>query len=92
MHSIVQAALATAMAPAGWRRAGPGARSMDDRKYREMLADGNPAELFEKGRGSLEEAPRPGKRQPEQCDMGLGPGKLEGAYAQLPRYFADTKR
>jgi hypothetical protein len=26
----------------------------------------------------------------EQCDLGLGPGKLEGAYAQLPRYFKDT--
>jgi sulfur-oxidizing protein SoxA len=24
--------------------------------------------------------------------MGLGPGKLDGAYAQLPRYFADTKK
>ncbi len=28
----------------------------------------------------------------EQCDFGLGAGKLEGAYAQLPRYFADTGR
>ena len=26
----------------------------------------------------------------EQCDLGLGPGRVEGAYAQLPRYFADT--
>jgi sulfur-oxidizing protein SoxA len=26
----------------------------------------------------------------EQCDFGLGPGRLEGAAAQLPRYFPDT--
>ena len=26
------------------------------------------------------------------CDFGLGPGKLEGASARLPRYFPDTGR
>jgi len=26
----------------------------------------------------------------ETCDLGIGPGKLEGAYAKLPRYFADA--
>lgn len=25
----------------------------------------------------------------ESCDLGQGPGKIEGAYARLPRYFAD---
>jgi sulfur-oxidizing protein SoxA len=28
----------------------------------------------------------------EQCDLGMGPGKLEGAFARLPRYFADADR
>jgi sulfur-oxidizing protein SoxA len=28
----------------------------------------------------------------ETCDLGMGPGKLEGAYARLPRHFADTGR
>jgi len=28
----------------------------------------------------------------EECDFGLGPGVIEGAYAQLPRYFADSDR
>src|SRR5665647_588699 len=28
----------------------------------------------------------------EQCDLGLGAGKLEGAYAKLPRYFKDADR
>ena len=26
----------------------------------------------------------------ETCDLGVGTGKLEGAYAKLPRYFADA--
>src|SRR5207245_9702171 len=28
----------------------------------------------------------------EQCDLGLGPGMLKGAYARLPRYFKDADR
>jgi sulfur-oxidizing protein SoxA len=28
----------------------------------------------------------------EGCDLGLGPGKLDGAFASLPRYFADADR
>ncbi|MCX7320797.1 MAG: sulfur oxidation c-type cytochrome SoxA, partial [Hyphomicrobiales bacterium] len=28
----------------------------------------------------------------ETCNLGLGAGKLEGAFAQLPRYFADSDK
>jgi sulfur-oxidizing protein SoxA len=28
----------------------------------------------------------------EQCDLGKGPGVVKGAFTELPRYFADTKR
>lgn len=28
----------------------------------------------------------------ETCNLGEGPGKLEGAFAKLPRYFADTDK
>lgn len=28
----------------------------------------------------------------EQCDLGEGAGKLDGAYAKLPRYFKDTDK
>lgn len=60
-------------------------------KYREALADGNPADLLEvKGEGLWSEKRGPKHASLEQCDFGLGPGKLEGAYAQLPRYFKDT--
>ena len=60
-------------------------------KYREALADGNPADLLEvKGEGLWTEKRGPKNASLEQCDFGLGPGKLDGAYAQLPRYFKDT--
>src|SRR3954447_5093195 len=60
-------------------------------KYREMLQEGNPAELSE-ARGEELWLTRAGPKNAtlEQCDLGLGPGKLEGAYAHLPRYFPDT--
>ena len=62
-------------------------------KYREALADGNPADLFElKGEGLWTEKRGPKNVSLEQCDMGLGPGKLDGAYAQLPKYFKDTNK
>lgn len=62
-------------------------------KYREMLEQGNPAELAE-ARGEELWATPAGPKQAtlEQCDLGLGPGKLDGAYAGLPRYFTDTKQ
>jgi sulfur-oxidizing protein SoxA len=28
----------------------------------------------------------------ERCDLGKGPGKVEGAFAELPRYFKDANR
>lgn len=60
-------------------------------KYREALADGNPADLLEvRGEGLWREKRGPKQASLEACDLGLGPGKLEGAYAQLPRYFKDT--
>ena len=60
-------------------------------KYRQMLQEGNPAELMELRGEELWATPRGTKNASlEQCDLGLGAGKLEGAYAQLPRYFADS--
>jgi sulfur-oxidizing protein SoxA len=69
-------------------------RAFDEiQKYRQMLQEGNPAELMElKGEELWTAARGPKKATLQQCDLGLGPGKLEGAYAQLPRYFADTDK
>ena len=60
-------------------------------KYREMLQDGNPAELFEmKGEELWKQKRGPKNATLEQCDLGKGPGVLKGAFTEMPRYFADT--
>jgi len=60
-------------------------------RYREMIADGNPAELYEAAGEDYWKTPGgPKKATLQSCDLGLGPGVVKGAYAQLPRYFADT--
>jgi len=58
---------------------------------RQMLAEDNPGELWiDKGKNLFYEKRGPQKASLEQCDFGLGPGKLEGATTRLPRYFPDT--
>ena len=64
-------------------------------RYREMINDpmANPGYLaVDRGEALWSEAR--GKRNAtlESCDLGEGPGKLEGAYAHLPKYFADTNQ
>ncbi len=62
-------------------------------KYREMLQDGNPAELFEmKGEELWKTKRGPKNATLEQCDLGKGPGVIKGAFVEMPRYFADTGR
>ena len=62
-------------------------------EYRAMLADGNPAELFEaKGEVVWKQLRGPKNATLEQCDLGLGAGVVKGAFVQLPRWFADTGR
>jgi sulfur-oxidizing protein SoxA len=59
--------------------------------YHRMLADDNPAELTVARGQELWQTPRgPNNATLAACDLGLGPGVLKGAYAALPRYFADT--
>jgi sulfur-oxidizing protein SoxA len=62
-------------------------------KYRAALRDGNPAELWEaRGEGLWKQPRGPKGASLERCDLGQGPGVVAGAYAQLPRYFADADR
>jgi sulfur-oxidizing protein SoxA len=79
---------ALAFAAVGW----PQARADDPlSEYRRMLGDDNPAELTVARGEALWQTPRgPKNVSLATCDLGLGPGVLRGAYAQLPRYFADT--
>jgi sulfur-oxidizing protein SoxA len=58
-----------------------------------MLAEGNPAELFEARGEALWREPRgPRHAALSACDLGEGPGVVKGAFVELPRYFADTQR
>ena len=62
-------------------------------EYRAMLADGNPADLFEaKGEGLWKQKRGPKNASLEACDLGKGAGVVKGAFVELPRYFDDTKR
>ncbi|MGF1650450.1 MAG: sulfur oxidation c-type cytochrome SoxA [Hyphomicrobiaceae bacterium] len=64
-------------------------------KYKEMLADpfANPGWLYaDEGEVIWRTPAGPKNATLEQCDLGLGPGVVDGAYAQMPRYFADAGR
>jgi len=62
-------------------------------RYRQLLQDGNPAELYEaRGEELWKRGRGPKNASLERCDLGLGPGIVKGAYVRLPRYFADTDR
>jgi L-cysteine S-thiosulfotransferase len=64
-------------------------------RYRAMISDplANPAFLnVDRGEG-LWATKRGAKNiSLETCDLGEGPGKIDGAYAKLPRHFADADR
>lgn len=60
-------------------------------EYRAMLADGNPAELFEaRGEDLWKKKRGPKNASLEKCNLGKGPGVVKGAFVELPRWFADT--
>jgi hypothetical protein len=88
-YKAISLSLALALAaPLAW-----GEASVAD--YRAALADkdANPGFLIvDRGEMLFKEKRGPKNASLEKCDFGLGAGKLKGAYAQLPRYFKDTKR
>ena len=84
-------ALAAALALAGPALADETAKEIQ--RYREMVAEGSPAELFEIQGEELWKKPQgPKNVSLERCDLGQGAGVLKGAYAHLPRYFQDADR
>jgi len=61
--------------------------------YQRMAAENAPIELYElAGEEMWKKKQGPKNVSLEQCDLGQGPGVLKGAYAGLPRYFADAGR
>lgn len=91
----VQAALAALAVTAGAALA-QDATEKELEKYRQMMkADpwSNPAMLDVDRGEDLWKKPRgPKNVSLETCDLGKGPGVLKGAFAELPRYFADAGR
>ncbi len=62
-------------------------------EYRQALAGGNPAELWEaRGEDLWKKKAGPKNVSLETCDLGLGAGKVAGVYTVLPKFFADTGR
>ncbi len=58
-----------------------------------MMMPDNPALWTGMDGEDLFHTPRgPNNVSMEACDFGKGPGVLEGAYVELPRYFEDTNR
>lgn len=87
---LIAALLASLAAGAAWAQ-----KSAADgiAEYRAMLADGNPAELFEtKGENLWRQKRGPQNESLEKCDLGKGPGVVKGVFVELPRHFADTQR
>lgn len=99
MRRIAAAALAFGLAmgsgvmPAAAQNAVDTEKELE--KYRQMMSDpmSNPG-FLNVDRGEALWAARRGAKNVslEGCDLGLGAGKLDGAYAKLPRYFADADK
>ena len=78
-----------ALAQSGGASGGDTIKKIEE--YRQALADGNPAELWEaRGEDLWKQKRGPKNVSLEQCDLGKGPGVVKGAYAELPRFFADA--
>jgi sulfur-oxidizing protein SoxA len=82
--------------PVAPARASDDATERELEKYRQMLkADpwSNPGQLdADRGEALWREARGPNNASLEGCDLGKGPGRIEGAFAELPRYFKDADR
>src|SRR4051812_24854948 len=93
MNTRTTAALAAAALSCGLAAAQQPAKSASQSidEYRAMLADGNPADLFEaKGEALWKQKRGPKNASLEQCDLGKGPGVVKGTFVELPRFFPDT--
>ena len=71
------------------------ATEMEIERYRAMISDpmANPAFLnVDRGEALWMLARGTKNVSLQTCDLGEGPGKVEGAYAKLPRHFKDADR
>lgn len=85
---------ATTLAPVSERAVAQDQTEKELEKFRQMLKEdpfANPG-LLDADRGeALWKTPKgDSKATLEKCDLGKGPGVVEGAFAELPRYFKDV--
>lgn len=93
MMALAAAAVACVSVSAAFAASNEAARLKAIEEYRKQIADGNPSDLYAMEGEELWRKPHgPKKQSLEKCDLGLGPGVVKGAAAQLPRYFPDTGR
>ena len=89
------AVMAVGLASASHAQSAPVDAEKELEKYREMLSDpmSNPGFLaVDRGEALFAEKRGTKNASLETCDFGMGPGKLDGAFAKLPRYFADADK
>jgi sulfur-oxidizing protein SoxA len=90
---VMKVAAALAATAIAFEAAAQSSPQAEIAKYREALAAGNPAELWEaRGEALWKQKRGPKNASIETCDLGKGAGVVKGAYAELPRYFADAER
>src|SRR5436305_752914 len=91
---LVAALAALALLPRAFAQDADTERAIE--KYRAMMKEdpwSNPAFLdVDRGEALWRTAAGPKNATLERCDLGKGPGKVEGAFADLPKFFADADR
>jgi L-cysteine S-thiosulfotransferase len=91
--TLAAIAVLLALADPAWAQ---GDTEKELEKYRQMLKDdpwSNPGLLdADRGEALWKEKRGPKAASLEACDLGKGPGKVDGAFAELPRYFRDADR
>jgi L-cysteine S-thiosulfotransferase len=95
MRAVIAAFALGASVASGLAQATVSDAEKEIERYRAMISDpmSNPGFLAV-DRGEVLWALKRGTKDVslETCDLGEGAGKLEGAYARLPRHFADADR
>lgn len=89
--AIVGAATSSLAATLVWAQAESASDPVAE--YRAMFGDDNPAALWVmRGQGLWQEVRGSNHVSlATTCNLGMGAGSVKGAYAHLPRYFADTR-
>ncbi len=91
---MLLAALCVCLAPVALAQDAETEKAIE--KYRQMLKEdpwSNPGLLdADRGEALWKTARGPKNVSLEQCDLGKGPGTVEGTFAELPRYFADASK